>query len=445
MSDVKPTPSAPAKNEPSLTPNQPATISNSHVEDGGESKGGSRRRDGRGENNRFQANADDHSDSGSINRKGKRPEVQHYKPPGASKKSDENQGLTQDFDSNSPETSKAGNSSRGVGRGRGRGRRGGHNYHNQGHNYNSYNTHHEDMDDSTRKMKQMTLQNEYNKYNENVDNSSYKGGTGGRRKKKPEQLHYIPKKPPPTNETLSSSLEPRSGNDGNLTEDKRNHEKGDNHALDAKSEDNSYKKEYPNKDGNLSKDERYGSTKRTRNKGNKKEYRKESKDNFDYRHQERGDDKRDHATKPNYHSNKESNFRPKENGYVDDVSESMHSHDTKDGGKDSSRKGSSGHVGRSSENDPNLPPRLRGVDKQEKFHATESADRGGRAGNKFAKGGYGKGGKPSGKHSRGHSPQGENSVAKNDSHNAFNKGNYPKPGQNTTKDDFSHKLRDIEP
>jgi len=83
MSDIKPTPSAPAANEPQTTQTQQTTINHSQEDYGGQ-KGGNRRRwhEGRNESHRYQNHADDYSDSGSINRKGKRPEVQHYKPPG---------------------------------------------------------------------------------------------------------------------------------------------------------------------------------------------------------------------------------------------------------------------------------------------------------------------------------------------------------------------------
>ena len=450
MSDVKPTPLPPATNEPSSTPGQ-NIVSSGHAGEGGESKGGGRRRvhDGRDKNNRAQASADDYSDSGSINRKGKRPEVQHYKPPGASKKFDETQGLTQDFDTNGPEESKVGSGTNSSRRPyRGRGRRGGHNYHNQEQHYGTYNAHRDDLDDSTRKIKQMAINDDFNKYNDNTEHSSYKGGTGGRRKKKPEQPHYIPKKQIP-NDISGGSLERRSGNDGAPSEDKHEHEKTYEKQLDAKSKDKSsapFKKEhYSYKDDTLSKDDRYGSTKRARNKGNKKEFKKDTKEdeeNIGCRSTEGKLDKREPINKQNHHSNKDNNDAPRENGYledttVDDVSENQRTIENKKGGKDFNRKNPSGQASRTSENDPNLPPRLRAADKQERSTISQSTERGGRMGGRNSKSGYIKGGK----HSRGGSPQGQNSSMRNDATFKSDKNSNSNREENFGKDDSSVKFR----
>ena len=143
MSDIKPSPSVSTASQPlskPTTPNQHSTATQSHADRGGEVKGSGRRRwgEGRDESSVFQANADDYSDSGSINRKGKRPEVQHYKPPGASRKPDESHATAQDFDVNTHEASKVGGGTNSMRRPyRGRGRRGGHNYHHQQQHFNT--------------------------------------------------------------------------------------------------------------------------------------------------------------------------------------------------------------------------------------------------------------------------------------------------------------------
>ena len=84
-------------------PNQFSTNNQSSSGVGGETKGGGRRKWGGGNagGSTSQSNADDYSDSGSINRRGKRPEVQHYKPPAASRKGEEYlYGSTHEFEIN---------------------------------------------------------------------------------------------------------------------------------------------------------------------------------------------------------------------------------------------------------------------------------------------------------------------------------------------------------
>ena len=445
MADVKPNPSASTTSQPSSTPstsNQHSKVNQSSAPGSGEIKSGGRKRyeDGGYDNSGFYTNADDHSDSGSINRRGKRPEVQHYKPPGASKKPDDVNASGQDFDmNNQDETSKTGGGTNSIRRPyRGRGRRGGHNYHNQQQHYNAYNAQN-DVDDASRKVKSMNIEDDYLKYEDN-DGSFYKGNSGGRRKKKPEQLHYIPKKSTTGNDTSSGSLDRHWAKDNTLTGNKKEDEKSEGNTSTSRSKDNnpSISKKptgAQNAEENIYKDEKFGTAKRNRNKMNKREHKKDFKDDKDHveqLHQEKRHEKRESGGKLNMQPNTELKSGPKENGYVGTggVFDATEKTVVSRGEKEGNKRYSTGTASNVHGNEHNLPPRLRGGDRTERPHTTENNDRGGRMGGRTGKGGIGKGGRWGGKHSRGNSPQGEATNATNDY------GNGGIRAQNSKKEDI---------
>lgn len=455
MSDIKPSPSVSTASQPSSkpsTPHQHSTANQSSADRGGDVKGSSRRRwgEGRDESSIFQGNADDYSDSGSINRKGKRPEVQHYKPPGASKKPDETHVTAQDFDVDPHEASKVGSGTNSMRRPyRGRGRRGGHNYHQQQQNFNTYNAQNDNIDDTTRNMKNISIEDEYHRYNENNEGSYYKGNTGGRRKKKPEQLRYIPKKAGTGNDATGGSLERNPGTDIQVGSKKEEEKLEVNRQTPKLKDQNAIlcKKDSVviSKEENVIKDEKYGTGKRNRNKPNKKEHKKDIKDNkdsFEPVHQEKYTEKRESGGKSNFQSNKEFKHQPKENGYMDvGRDDAVESTGTGNTDKHTSKKYSGDPTCNIPGNDPNLPPRLRGGDKQERPHTAEMNERGGRMGGRTGRGGVGKGGRWSGKYSRGNSPQGEGTSSKYDCGSGGSRASNSKKDDIIAKDENSHKYQ----
>ena len=294
MSDAKSTPMAStltgnqAPNKQSA-PNQFSTNNQSTSGVGGETKGGGRRKWGGGNaGGSTQNNADDYSDSGSINRRGKRPEVQHYKPPGASKKGDEYPpyGSTHEYEINNlEETPKSAGGGGNRRPNKGRGKRGGH-YNNQYQHSGIHHSQQNDLDDTSRKVKSLSIEDENIKYQ--TEGHFHKGGLGGKRKKKPEQLHYIPKKAVTGNDVSGAgSLESNLDKDAIPTEGKQQDDKEAANKQNAKFKDQYHPSPgkvgmesitMNNREENIPKEEKYGSTKKNRYRTNRKEGKKDYRD-----------------------------------------------------------------------------------------------------------------------------------------------------------------------
>ena len=431
MADVKAASSSAAAGQPTPKPptsSQHSTTNQSSTDGRSEFKGGGRQKWGenRDENCTFHPQADEFADPSSNNKKEKRPEVQHYKPPRASKKPEDSPG--QEYEENNQDEMHhaRGDVSSAKRTHRGRGRRGGHTYHNQQY-FNAYNSH-ENIEDTSRKIKNMSIDDEYHKYNENIDHSYYKGGSSNRRKKKPEQLHYIPKKLTAGHEGSSGSLERNSSKDNLLTGTQKEEETTDGSKQTKKvKEQNPTKEKKDNDDATTeetgSKNERFEASKRNKNKSNRKEHRKEFKD-YKESHEvhDRRTERRETGNKGNFHAYKDA----KENGYPDirkgpDNTE-----------KDPNKKMSSGATCNDAGNETNIPPRLRGSDKHDRPNTTDN-ERGGKVGMRSTKSGPSKGARWADKHSRGNSPQAEPSSTKDDMRTG---GNRP---QGSMKDDTKRK------
>ena len=455
MSDLTSTPSASnasqAPNKPS-TPNQQSRVN--QLTSGEEVKDDGRRRweGGSSEAGSLQNNADEYSDYGSNNRKGKRPEVQHYKPPGASRKPDESHHApAQEYNvNNHDEVSKAAGGAGGSRRSyRGRGKRGGHSFHNQQHHSNIYGSPQNDVENTSRKVKSLSIEEEYIHYKDNVE-SFHKGGYGGKRKKKPEQLHYIPKKAGPGNEVSGVPLEGHTGKDVAITGTKKEDDKEE--AIKQLPRCKDHNPYLPGKDGvvnnkdeNVPKEEKFGTGKRNRSKINKKDSKKDNKDdsgNFGQTQDKRIEKKESGSKITNQQSNKGIRNEVKQNGYFITNADHVTDESRHIGGRaenESHKKVSAGPGTSTSGNESNLPPRLRGSERYERPKMIESGDRGGRTGGRGGKGGSAKAGRWVVKHSRGNSPQGETTSLKNDPDNQGNKTSNAKREEPKTKNEIIHK------